>query len=197
MKIEDLTNYQIVTLAVALLGGTSDHIDPEDIAVKVDELVSGKFNWRKYPNRIDLNSVNVALRDAKKEKNSNLLVGNNQRGWMLSPNGLKWVVALSQNNEFADLSLNDLITKIFTSLLAEKERLLQTKAYQLFKSNQMKNINKKDFFEFTRTNEYFKVKAKERRYTIIENTIINHPGLIATWQFLIERFIKEKNNDDK
>lgn len=197
MKIEEFSNYQIVTIVVALLGGTSDHIDPEDIAIKADELVSGKFNWRKYPNKIDLNSVNVALRDAKKTKNSSLLVGNNQRGWMLSPNGLRWIVALNQSDQLTNFSLEELIPKIFSFLIVEKDRLLQTSAYQLYARDHKGKISKRDFYEFTRTNEYFKEKAKERRYTIIENAIINQPALIATWQYLIEQFIRERSNDDK
>jgi hypothetical protein len=197
MKIEELPNYQIVTLAVALLGGTADHIDREDIAIKADELVSGKFNWRKYPNRIDLNSVMVALNDAKKTKNSNLLIGNNQRGWMLSPNGLKWIVALSQGERLTDFNFNDLIPSIFSSLVSEKERLLQTNTYNLYINNKKREITLKDFYEFTRTNEYFKGKAKERRYIIIENAIINQPDLTATWQYLNEQFVEETNNNAK
>jgi len=116
---------------------------------------------------------------------------------LLSQNGLKWIVALSQSDRFTNLSLEDLIPKIFSSLVAEKDRLLQTNAYQLYTSDHKKKITKQDFYEFTRTNEYFKEKAKERRYTIIENAIINQPELSATWQYLIERFIREKNNDNK
>jgi len=191
MKIEELSNNQIVTIAVALLGGDADHIDREDIAIKADELATGKFNWRKYPNRIDLNTVRVALNDAKKVKNGQLIVGNNQRGWMLSSKGLKWMVALKQNKKISDLSSLSHVSEIIDSLDFEKERLFSTNAYSLFVSGRKSDITKRDFFEFTRTNEYFKVKARERRYTIVENAIINHSDLEATWNYLAERFLKE------
>jgi hypothetical protein len=139
----------------------------------------------------------VALNDAKKDKNSSLLIGNNQRGWMLSPNGLKWIVALSQAGELTEFNFNDLIPKIFSSLISEKEMLIQTNAYNLYVNNKKGEITIKDFYEFTRTNEYFKAKAKERRYVIIENAIINQPELTAIWQYLLEHFVEETNNNDK
>ncbi|MFZ0829061.1 MAG: hypothetical protein WAO02_16730 [Verrucomicrobiia bacterium] len=47
-KAKALSNHEIVTLAVYLLGGDSKRIDTEDIAVKANELAPGRFNWRKY-----------------------------------------------------------------------------------------------------------------------------------------------------
>ena len=100
--IQSYSNYEIVTIVLLSLGGISKHIDREDIAVKANEIAPGRFNWRKYPNRIDLDAVGSALRDAKKEKNGQLVVGNNTRGWMLSPNGLQWISSVRvQNPEHA------------------------------------------------------------------------------------------------
>jgi hypothetical protein len=196
IKIQELSNYQIVTIAVTLLGGDSEHIDREDIAIKADEIVSGKFNWRKYPNRIDINAVMVALNDAKKTKNGGLIIGNNQRGWMLSSNGLRWIVSLSKYKELTDFQFEDVITRVFTPLIIEKERLLSTNAYHLFISGKKANITKRDFLKFTRTNEYFQQKAQERRFTIVENAVLNHKELSATWNFLKSTFLTENTNND-
>ena len=38
-----LSNHEIVTLAVYLLGGDTQHVDTEAIAVKVNELAPGRF----------------------------------------------------------------------------------------------------------------------------------------------------------
>ena len=84
MKVADLSNYQLATVAVALLGGDVEYIDREDIAIKLDELSPGRFSWRKHPDRIDLVVVVAALRDAKKPKNGELLTGGNVEGWLLS-----------------------------------------------------------------------------------------------------------------
>lgn len=191
MKIVELSNYQIVTLTAAILGGNIEHIDGEDIAIKVDELAPGKFNWKKHPNRIDLVTVRIALDDAKKEKNGRLLVGNHVRGWMVTANGLRYIVALYQNNLLENNFLKEVITKVFEYLTTEKERLLLTKAYDKYLDGETTKISKNEFFEFTRTNEYFKEKAKERRYTIIEESVINHQDLEATWEYLKENFLKE------
>jgi len=192
MKIRELSNYQIVTIVVALLGGDSEHIDKEDIAIKAYELAANKFSWRKYPDRIDLNTVTYALNDAKKAKNGSLIIGNNFRGWMLSRNGLKWLLSLSRLNEFKEHHFEKLIEKINELLTKEVERLTLTQAYSLFISERREDISEKDFFEFTRTNKYFKIKAKERRFTIVENAIINYPALEETWSFLKTRFLEKE-----
>ena len=189
MEIRDLSNYQIVTIVVALLGGDSEHVDKEDVAIKAYELAANKFSWRKYPDRIDLNAVRDALNDAKKVKNGNLIVGSNIRGWMLSRNGLKWFLSLSRLDEFKEYNFDKLMEKIIGLLNKEVERLMATQAYNLFISNRRDEIIEKEFLEFTRINKYFKIKAKERRFTIVENAIINHPDLEATWGFLKTRFI--------
>ena len=48
-KAISLPNHEIVTLAVYLLGGERQRVDTEDIAVKANELASGRFTWRRYP----------------------------------------------------------------------------------------------------------------------------------------------------
>lgn len=196
MKIEELSNYQIVTITVAILGGETKHVDEEDIAIKADELASGKFNWRKYPNRINLVTVRVALDDAKKLRNKKLLIGNHVRGWMLNSNGLRWIIALKQSQEINDFP-SEIISRIHDSLIHEKERLLLTNAYNQFINGNKSDISRQDFFEFTRTNEYFKTKANERRYTIVGNAIIDHFDLIATWNYLQEIYLQEGSANDK
>ena len=63
MLVDGLTNAELVVIAVAMLGGHSRYVDREDIAIAVNGIVTGRFNWRKYPERIDLNVVADALRD--------------------------------------------------------------------------------------------------------------------------------------
>ena len=91
MQKVEFSKPELVTIAVALLGGDTIHVDREDVAIKVNDIAPGQFNWRKYPERIDLDAVGGQLRNAKKNQNGGLVVGNNTKGWMLSPAGLKWV----------------------------------------------------------------------------------------------------------
>jgi hypothetical protein len=74
-KAEALSNHEIVTLAVYLLGGDSKRIDTEDVAVKANELAPERFAWRKYPNQINIENVRTFLSDAKKLKNEAYLIG--------------------------------------------------------------------------------------------------------------------------
>ena len=68
-KTKALSNHEIVTLAVYLLGGDSKRIDTEDIAVKSNELAPGRFTWRKYSDQINIKIISWCLWDAKKPKN--------------------------------------------------------------------------------------------------------------------------------
>ena len=190
-QIDSLNNYQIVTIALALLGGYTDHIDREDIAIKANEIAPGKFNWRKYPNRIDLDTVGVALRDAKKIKNGELIVGNNSRGWMLSSNGSRWLSSLSKSGYEIGLQLKEKSLVVETSQQTERERLYKTTAYELFSDGRESEITQHDFFQFARVNEYFKAKAKERRFTIVENAVASDVALTTLWNYLKTKFYQE------
>jgi hypothetical protein len=80
------SNFEIVTLAVYLLGGNQTYVDTEDVAIKVNEISPGRFSWEKYPNQINIEKVRSSLSDAKKEKKGGYLVGKHSQGWILSGN---------------------------------------------------------------------------------------------------------------
>src|SRR2546422_2691079 len=87
---EDTSQFEVVTLAVFLLGGDQRPVDTEDVAVKAHELAPGRFAWRKYPDQINLELIRVFLSDAKKPKNGAMLDGSGDTGWSLTPAGLQW-----------------------------------------------------------------------------------------------------------
>ena len=66
MQKVEFSKPELVTIAVALLGGDTMYVDREDVAIKVNDIAPGQFNWRKYPERIDLDAVGGQLRTAKK-----------------------------------------------------------------------------------------------------------------------------------
>ena len=56
------SNFQIVTVAVYLLGGEARYIDTEDVAMKANELAPGRFSWIKYRDQINIKeSVRLPL----------------------------------------------------------------------------------------------------------------------------------------
>ena len=182
---------QVATIAVALLDGNKAYVDREDVALKVNDIAPGRFNWRKYPDRIDLDAVGSALRSAKKIQNGGLLVGNNTNGWMLSPAGLKWIKTVNLEAVNHELSVEHRRTSIRASLETEHIRLLNTKAYKLFVEGNSRAITVQDFYEFARVNEYFQTKARQRRYAIIANAVIDNDTLSRLWELLQAKFSKE------
>lgn len=191
MSIGSLANFEIVTIAISLLGGDRKYVDPEKIAIKADELVPGKFNWRNYSDRIDLGIVRTALRDAKKEKNGALIIGNNVSGWMLSAQGIDFISALDQNNIVKGEDNVPRRSSIEANIENERRRLMKTKAYSLYITGKQENISLRDFYQFARINDYFKEKSRNRRFAIISNSVKNDKDLYALWQYLVKKFPEE------
>ncbi len=191
MEKTEFSKPQLVTIAVALLGGDTRHVDREDIAIKVNDIAPGRFNWRKYPERIDLDIVGTALRHAKKPQNGGLIVGNNTKGWMLSPTGLRWINTVDLDAVHNEGPVKYRKTSISANQELERNRLFGTKAYNLFVEGKSKEISAHDFYEFARVNEYFQPKTRQRRYALIENAVSDDNTLSKLWDLLQTKFSKE------
>lgn len=93
-------NRELVLYALYLIGGDTNRVHTEDIAVKCHELFPDSFSWVRYPALADKDIVRIALADARKAKNGSLVEGrtgrrNRQRpddGWRLTEAGLAWVM---------------------------------------------------------------------------------------------------------
>lgn len=191
MPIHSFSNPELVTMAVALLEGDVEPVDPEDVAVKVNDIAPGRFRWRKHPERIDLGAVRDALRAAKKPQAGGLLVGSNARGWMLSPAGLRFVAATDLGAFHDAQSAQHRKDSIRASQESERRRLRTTRAYTLFTTGMSEAIALQDFYEFARVNEYFQNKARQRRYAVIDNAVADDAALSRLWDSLKERFGQE------
>ena len=191
MQKVDFSKPQLVTIAVALLGGDTVYVDHEDVAIKVNDIAPGRFNWRKYPERINIEIVSFALRDAQKTKNGGLVVGNNTKGWMLNPAGLKWIKTVDLGTVDDELPAKHRKASISANQELERDRLFNTKAYNLFIEGKSKAITVQDFYEFARVNEYFQIKTRQRRYAIIANAVSDDDILSELWDLLQTKFSKE------
>src|SRR5258706_12932137 len=87
--LTQVTQSQLVALALYLLGGEATLVDTEDVAVRVHELAPGRFSWRKYTDQINLELVRVALSDACKGGEA-LVSGTGRTGWSLTAAGRRW-----------------------------------------------------------------------------------------------------------
>jgi hypothetical protein len=133
----DLSNHEIVTLAVYLLGGDTQYVDTEDIAVKANEVAPGRFTWRKYSDQINIENVRAFLSDAKKEKNGAFLRGAGKDGWLLTESGAAFAKVRVGGLENVDLSRERLSVKDRRWLQHERTRMLSSEAF--FKVFQRKN----------------------------------------------------------
>jgi len=86
-----ISKREITVLAVYLLGGSRKSIDTEDVAIKCNEISPGQFNWKKYPDQINLELVRAFLSDAKKPLYGSLLIGSGRQGWRLNSKGIEWI----------------------------------------------------------------------------------------------------------
>ena len=191
MQKVEFSKPELVTIAVALLGGDTMQVDREDVALKVNDIAPGRFNWRKYPERIDLGVVGGELRNAKKPQNGGLVVGNNTKGWMLSPTGLKWISTVDLGAVDDELPAKHRKASISANQELERDRLFNIKAYYLFIKGKSKAITVQDFYEFARVNEYFQIKTRQRRYAIIANAVSDDDTLSELWDLLQKKFSKE------
>ena len=191
MQKVEFSKPELVTIAVALLDGDTAYVDCEEVALKVNGIAPGRFNWRKYPEHIDLSTVSFALQDAKKTRCGGLVVGNNTKGWMLSPAGLKWIKTVDLNAVHNALSVKHRKASISANQELERNRLLNTNAYNLFIEGKYREITVQDFYEFARVNEYFQIKTRQRRYAIIANAVSDDDTLSKLWDLLQTKFSKE------
>lgn len=94
IKIDKVSDKDIVLYALYLLGGWQKRIHTEDIALKCFQIAPSKFSWVKYPQYPDPQPVRFAL-----EKCGALVKGESERkksvksvgGRMLTAEGIKWI----------------------------------------------------------------------------------------------------------
>ena len=132
---KNVSQCEVVTFAVYLLGGAQKFIDTEDVAVKAHAIAPGRFAWRNYPDQINLELVRVYLSDAKKPEKGEHLSGSGRRGWSLTAKGRRWVEANLPLLE-QDLSLGDGTPRAGSinavRLDRESKRLKTSEAWQLW-----------------------------------------------------------------
>jgi hypothetical protein len=99
-------NRELAVYALFLLGGDTNRIHTEDIALKCFELSPSSFSWVKYQQYPDKDIVRMALMDARKELFGAFVDGRAGQkrglsaktgrhpiddGWVLTTNGINWI----------------------------------------------------------------------------------------------------------
>ena len=184
------SNIEIVTLAVYLLGGNTNFIETEDIAVKSNELASGRFNWLKYPDQINIEKIRTSLSDAKKQKNGSYILGLHKDGWRLTEGGLNFSKKRINDLEHVNISRPPINKKEIAYYNREKIRMLSTKAYEKISNNNADAITIPEAEAFFRIDDYVKGEIRRQKIERIITTFNDDPDLNSVIQILAERVRK-------
>jgi hypothetical protein len=163
-SLADLSNSEIVVIAALRAGAAGQHADTEDIAVKANEISPGRFNWKKYPEQINIDTVSKRLWDARKQ---GYLVGSERDGWLLTETGATFARQYKRSlgaDKTIRLSLNE---RKWRRL--EKVRLLATDAHQKFGSGEMSHITIREAQGFFRIDAYVSKSAIENKILRVLN----------------------------
>jgi hypothetical protein len=172
-----LANYEIVTLAVFLLGGKSNPIDAEDIAFKANQIAPLRFTWKKYKEQISIDNVRKRLWDAKKPKYGAYLIGSDKQGWQLTEEGLKFAEQNMHKINQEELARKPIDRKEQRVLRSEKERMLSSVAYEKFETDNESSITIQEACAFFRIDEYVIGEARERKILRAVNSFSDDPDL--------------------
>lgn len=170
--IDDLSNHEIVTLAVFLQAGASKAADTEDIAVCANQLAPGRFTWRKYPDQISLDAIRKRLWDAQSPaRNFCYVTGSEGKGWMLTPKGLAFAhdhqnLLQSKGTRTVRMSRDE--QRLQTR---EKSRISETAAAQKFASGHRDEITKAEAEEVFRLDTYITGKARQQKIHRLVNLL--------------------------
>ena len=82
-------NPDIAVFALYLLGGATDNVNHEDLAVKCWEMAPERFSWLRHPYP-NADSVRRELSRAKQRKPARV-AGGRDGGWRLTEHGVRWV----------------------------------------------------------------------------------------------------------
>lgn len=173
----DLANHEIVTLAVFLLGGESQYVDTEDIAMKASELAPGRFTWRKYREQVNIDTVRKRLWDAKKPERGALLVGSEKQGWSLTAIGLTFAKEQAGQIQGRDLSRERASLREKQWHRTERERLISSAAFQTFEQAGIGAVHKREAETFFRLDSYVVGTLRERKILRILNSFADDPEL--------------------
>jgi len=182
-----LTNHQIVTLAAYLIGGDTQYVDTEDVAVKANEIAPGRFTWRKYPDQINIENVRTFLSDAKKQKNGGYLRGAGKDGWLLTESGVEFAKRKVTSLEGVDLSRERLSVKDRKWLQHERTRMLCSEAFAKFSAGMADVITMQEAESFFRLDVYVTGNAREDKIVRALNSFGSDPELGTAVKALAEK----------
>lgn len=158
-------NSDITVIALYQLGGALRYIHLEDVAVKAAELSPKAFSWKKYPERINPESVRIALKRELGARTKRVL-GSIRHGWMLTPQGLSWCL----ENASAETNQSPI-----EQIYKEIARIKKSEAFNKVTAGRVKEITDNDLKALLRIDEYFSPRNRSERILALANAaVIDH-----------------------
>lgn len=173
----NLKSHEIVTLAVAVLGGDTNVIDTEDIAMKANEIAPGLFTWRKYKDQVSFDNVRRQLIDATKDGNGSYLFGSVKLGWQLTEKGMEFCEREMGSIDAKTFRTSRIDNKERMRLRLERERMKGSKAYVKFMNDEISQITKHDADAFFRIDDYVPNHVRENKILRLVNSFATDPEL--------------------
>jgi|SRR5579884_478210 len=164
-----LSNMEVITLAVYLLGGESRYLDTEDIAVRANELAPGRFTWVKYPEQINIHTIKTHLWDAKSDRKGCLLLGSEKDGWILTPNGLELARSRIDSIKGVQPTKKKLTAAEQQWRRTERVRMLNSDAFRKLTAEGEDAVSSPEAEAFFRLNAYVIGEARERKINRVLN----------------------------
>ncbi|MBN2575498.1 MAG: hypothetical protein JXP73_13120 [Deltaproteobacteria bacterium] len=186
-----MSNYEIVTLAVYLLGGDAKEVDTEHVAMKANALAPGRFTWRNYPDQIDLEIIRVSLSDAKKRKNGEYLTGTGSSGWLLTEAGLTFARKSADSPIIGAGAASKLGNDERRRRKVEQARFAASDACQQYLAGAGARISRHAAESAFRLNAYVVGDARQRKVQRIVNVLGGDPEVGDAVRFLARIVLEE------
>ena len=168
-----LSNQEIVTVAIYVLGSGVGTFDIETIAKKADELAPGRFRWKTDPNMISDSNTWDALSNARK-KGIILQQANekNTDSYLITEEGV--IFSKKNIDKIKDFDQSKIRIPVSKEIYENtKNRLIATNAYQKAKNSKVNEITKREYNDFFRLNDYMKSPQKNEKIQKIKNLFVS------------------------
>lgn len=187
-----IKNFELVTLALYAIGGSGKYKGTEDIAVYADKIDNQRFRWKKYKQYIDRGLIFDCLKSAKNRKLGSFVKGNDEKGWMLTTDGL--IFCKNSKEKFVKTVVRKKrISKVEKKYINREEyRILNTEAYNKFFNGKKELITENDIKFLFKVDDYStKEDVEKRTLNLLENFKDNNNifKLINTYKADIMRIV--------
>lgn len=165
VKKNILSNQEIVTVSLYILGQGLKGFSCEEIATKADEIAPGRFRWKTNANMISDSVTWDALSNARKKNYLHEKTDN----YFLTDEGINFA-----KENLNKLNFDQKKIRISSSDLEQinniKARLIGSTAYKKIQEN--KKITNKEYNNFFRINNYMSEKQKNEKIEKLINMFL-------------------------